>query len=158
MTGRATFGVKARYLLASAGGVTIVGACACGVLLVQAGGASAVPAVRPATAGSNQTSAEHGQYRNGLYSAVGHYATPGGNESIGVTVAVVNQQITGVDVKVEATSPTARQFQEQFRTRILPAIISKDLASAKVSRVAGASLTSVGFNDALQRIRAAANA
>ena len=151
-------GNKSRFLAASFGGLAIVGASATGVLIVQSGGAVSVLAVRSDPSGSPEQPGPQNQYRNGLYSAVGHYATPGGDESIGVTVQVVNQQITGVDVRVEAASPTARQFQEQFRTRILSAVLSKDLASAKVSRVAGASLTSVGFNDALRRIRTGANA
>ena len=146
-------GNASRFLLSSIGGLAIVGACAAGVWAVQAVGNAAAASVRTQSATTSGNDNLVSGYRDGSYSAVGRYATPGGDESIGVTVQIVHQRITAVAVAVEAKSPTARQFQEQFSTRILPAIVSKDLASVGVSRVAGASLTSLGFNNALQKIR-----
>ena len=151
-------GTSSRFLLSSLSGLAIVGACAAGVLAVQAGGNAAAASVRTQSATSGRIDNLVSGYRDGSFSAVGRYATPGGDESIGVTVQIAHQRITAVAVAVEAKSPTAMQFQEQFSTRILPAIVSRDLASAGVSRVAGASLTSLGFNNALQQIRTNAHA
>lgn len=147
-------GDKVRYLIATMGGVVLVGTCASGVLAVQSNGASATASVRAVGVRPGPVTDRAKLYRNGVYSAVGRYATPGGDESIGVVVQIGDQKVIAVTVQVEAESPTARQFQEQFRSRVLPSIVSKDIATARVSRVAGASLTSLGFNDALERIRA----
>lgn len=92
-------------------------------------------------------------YRDGRYSADGTYLTPGGDESIGVTVVVAQGLVTEATVRVDALSPTARQFQIQFGTGVAAAVVGRDLADLSVTRVAGASLTSVGFDDALTRIR-----
>jgi len=92
-------------------------------------------------------------YRNGRYTATGHYLTPGGNESIAVSIDVEGDMVAASTIEVEATSPTARQFQEQFRTTIAGRVTARPLSGLSVSRVSGASLTSLGFNDALAKIR-----
>lgn len=64
--------------------------------------------------------------------------------------------VTSVVARTEALSPTARQFQEQFRVSVAAQVVARPLASVSVDVVAGASLTSSGFNDALAGIRAEA--
>lgn len=96
------------------------------------------------------------QYKDGSYAAQGGYLTPGGAESIGVRLNVSGDQIVSAEVEVEASSPTARQFQRQFATRYASQVVARDLASVDISRLAGASLTSLGFENALTRIKAAA--
>lgn len=97
-------------------------------------------------------------YRDGTYAATGHYLTPGGDESIGVSLTLVCGKVTASRVRVEAASPTARQFQVQFATRYANRVVSRDIADLNLSRVAGASLTSLGFDDAATQIRSAARA
>ena len=96
------------------------------------------------------------QFRDGTYSAQGNYLTPGGDEAIGVRLTVASGRVVRSRVEVEATSPTAQQFQRQFASRYAAEVVSRDLASLGVSRVAGASLTSLGFDNALATIKAAA--
>lgn len=92
-------------------------------------------------------------YHDGRYIATGHYTTPGGAESILVTLELTDGTVTGAQVRTEALSPTARQFQDQFRTHVAAQVVGRKLSSLSVSRVAGASLTSIGFNDALAKVK-----
>lgn len=148
----------------------MVGLAAGGVLLAQSGGAGPgapsltarppdpssldLPAHDAATmAEGSHVESTPGVYRDGQYTSDGSYLTPGGDESIGVTVVVAHGLVTDAVVRTEASSPTARQFQVQFQAGIAAAVTGRDLAGLAVTRVAGASLTSVGFNDALTRIR-----
>lgn len=161
----------ARFWVSSMGGAAVVGLAAGGVLWAQSGGAGpGSPAVLPGSGGAAAASgspvrasgntdgagpsvAAAGVYRDGQYSQDGAYLTPGGDESIGVTLVVARGLVTDAVVRTEASSPTARQFQVQFQSGIAAAVVGRDLAGLAVTRVAGASLTSVGFNDALARIR-----
>lgn len=93
------------------------------------------------------------RYRDGSYVAQGRYLTPGGAEAIGVQLKVAGGRIVTSEIQVEATSPTARQFQRQFATRLATRVLSQPLAAVSVTRVAGASLTSLGFDNALAQIR-----
>jgi len=95
-------------------------------------------------------------YRDGTYRVLGHYETPGGSETLGVSVTLAAGRVTDAAVTVEAKSPTARQFQDQFTSRYASQVVARDLSTVKVSRVAGASLTSVGFNRAIAQIRSTA--
>lgn len=158
--------LRIRSWLAAAGGLAVVGACTGGVLVVQAQGASATPAIRssqaaavpsadPSTGSMTISTGSHlaSVYRNGSYTESGRYTTPGGAESILVTLELDNGAVSGVQMRTEAKSPTAKQFQNQFQQRLVSAVVGRDISSLSVSRVAGASLTSIGFNDALTRIK-----
>lgn len=70
-----------------------------------------------------------------------------------MTLELDNGAVSGVQMRTEAKSPTAKQFQNQFQQRLVSAVVGRDISSLSVSRVAGASLTSIGFNDALTRIK-----
>lgn len=151
---------KSRLLLAGLGGLAVAGSAAGGVLLVQsAQPADASPSVRVAqqlpspAVGSSLPGAAGTVFRDGDYASTGRYLTPGGNESIEVTLRVRGGVITAATSRTEALSPTARQFQEQFRVAIAAQVVARPLSSVTVDVVAGASLTSLGFNDALARIR-----
>lgn len=152
---------KSRLWLSLLGGIATVGVCVGAVLQVSSGEPSAVPSVRlpvvgvPAvsSSGAGKAAASISLYRNGRYTATGHYLTPGGNESIAVSIDVQADAVAASAIQVEATSPTARQFQQQFRTTIASHITARPLSTLSVSRVSGASLTSLGFNDALAKVR-----
>lgn len=173
-------GPRHRYLVGALGGLALVGASIGGLHLVQSASEPltaasitgsfpptcmlrgsvtmcAQPRSVPAAAGTPGTMRVT-PYRDGVYAVTGHYLTPGGSESIGVTLTLVAGVVTAADVKVEATSPTARQFQDQFASRYATGVVAKDLSTVSVSRVAGASLTSVGFNDAITQIQSSAHA
>lgn len=102
---------------------------------------------------SADTSAE---YADGAYSAEGEYVSPAGPSKILVEITIQNDSIAAVTVTPEQTDPTAKGFQTQFANGIADLIVGRDIDILDVSRVGGSSLTSGGFNDALEKIKAEA--
>jgi hypothetical protein len=113
--------------------------------------------VSPASGqGSADGSADGGSYADGTYTAKGSYATPEAIESITVTVTLVDDVITDVEVEGAPTRPESSTFQGMFIGGIADQVVGKDIDEISVSRVAGSSLTSGGFNGAIEQIRAEA--
>lgn len=92
-------------------------------------------------------------YKDGTYSANGSYATPGGTESIKVTIILNGGNIASSDVINQADSRESREYQADFTANYKQQVDGKKLANLVLSRVAGSSLTSRGFNEALNDIR-----
>jgi Uncharacterized protein conserved in bacteria len=90
-------------------------------------------------------------YVDGNYMATGQYGSL--PSSIGVSVTLKDDVITAVKVTPHATNVTSRDYQERFAEAIPAIVIGRDIDEVNVSRVAGASGTSDGFNDAIQRIK-----
>jgi uncharacterized protein with FMN-binding domain len=109
----------------------------------------------PAEASSD---AAAGAYNDGSYDAEGSYQSPGGNESIKVSITLADDVVTDVTVTPEATSGNAAQYQKAFAGGIGEVVVGKKIDDLEVSKVAGSSLTSGGFNDALETIKADAAA
>lgn len=103
-------------------------------------------------AGSSGTPA----YADGTYTAEGSYATPETVETISVTVTLEDDVITAVDVVGDPQRPESEQYQGEFIGGVSDAVVGKDIDEIQVSRVAGSSLTSGGFNDAIEAIKAEA--
>ncbi len=162
----------ARYLLGSLGGLTLLAGSVGSVLALDHSGDPAVASLSDMAVSACEHAAAvtactgPGQavipadviFKDGTYGADGRYATPGGEETIGVLVSVHSGAVTAVSVEVHALSPTARQFQVQFSTLFADAVVGRALKDVELSRVAGASLTSVGFNDAIAQIAEQAHA
>lgn len=166
-----------RYVLASLGGLAVVSASVSGLQLLQTsrpqGAGASISGMLPRGCTVRGTLASCRQaptatvtpasgnpsaaiYRDGVYDVTGHYLTPGGAETIGVDVTLLHGAVTASSVQVEAVSPTARQFQVQFASRYASRVNARQIAGMNLTRVAGASLTSVGFDDAIARVKAAA--
>ena len=92
-------------------------------------------------------------YSDGTYSATGSYISPGGRESLDLTVTIKDGVITDTSIVTKATDRTAQQYQEQFTDNYKTLVVGKKVDGLSLSRVAGSSLTSNGFNDALDEIR-----
>ena len=58
----------------------------------------------------------------------------------------------------EATDPQAKRHQAEFSDGIAAAVVGKSIDEISVDRVAGSSLTSGGFNAAIETIKAEAQA
>ena len=104
------------------------------------------------------TSAVSGPYADGTYEAKGSYTAPSGTESVDVTITLKGNVITAVTVVGEATNPTAKLHQGEFVAGISDVVVGKDIDSIKVDKVGGSSLTSGGFNKAVEEIKADAAA
>lgn len=105
------------------------------------------------TSGSNASS---GTYSDGTYTASAGYQAPSGTESITVELTVADGTVTAVNVSQQATDREAQEFQARFASGVSSAVVGKELSGLSVSRVSGSSLTSNGFNAALEDIRAQA--
>ncbi|HEY8886069.1 MAG TPA: hypothetical protein VIM31_01035 [Candidatus Microsaccharimonas sp.] len=97
-------------------------------------------------------------YKDGTYNATGSYASPGGRQSIELTVTLKDGIITSTSLVTDATDGNARDYQSQFASNYKGLIVGKNVDRVALSRVAGSSLTSNGFNDALDQIKTDAKA
>lgn len=95
-------------------------------------------------------------YKNGTYTAVGNYVSPGGREEFSVTLTLANGVINDSSVVVESGIPTSVQFQTEFASNYKQFVIGKSIEDLKLTKVAGSSLTPIGFNDAVAKIKAQA--
>lgn len=92
-------------------------------------------------------------YEDGTYEAEGFYSTPGGTDSIVLTVELENGVIVDTELEQRPTSGNAEEFQSRFASGYEELVVGRDIDEVRLSRVAGSSLTSNGFNDALEKIR-----
>lgn len=120
------------------------------------GGADTGPS---ATSDAGETgSSGDGSYTDGTYTAEGSYATPESVESIIVTVTLEGDAITDVEVSGDPQRSESVQYQGQFIGGIADEVVGQDIDEIAVSRVAGSSLTSGGFNQAIEAIKSEAAA
>jgi uncharacterized protein with FMN-binding domain len=91
-------------------------------------------------------------FKDGTYTASGNYSTPGGRESVTVTVTLKNNIVTDVNTTGSATRGDSAEYQSAFLSGYKSQVVGKSINSISLSRVAGSSLTSDGFNKALDSI------
>jgi len=99
-----------------------------------------------------------GGYADGTYTAEGTYATPESVETISVTVTLQDDVITDVEVTGNPQKRESEEYQGKFIGGIAAVVVGQDIDDIQVSRVAGSSLTSGGFNDAIETIKSEAAA
>lgn len=109
------------------------------------------------TTGGSETAAidstDTSQYKDGTYAATGSYLSPGGRESIELTVTIKDGVITDTTLATEAASRDSKEYQALFTNNYKELVVGKKVNGLSLSRVAGSSLTSNGFNNALDEIR-----
>ena len=101
------------------------------------------------------TSAASG-YKDGTYSADGNYVSPNGTETVGVELTLSGGTVSEVNITQHPSNPNTRKFQGEFAGGIKAQIVGKKLDELNVSKVAGSSLTSGGFNEAVEKIKSEA--
>ncbi|WP_374946659.1 hypothetical protein [Agreia sp.] len=106
------------------------------------------------TTESTEAAAASSAYADGEYSAEGEYTSPGGKETIGVSLTLTGDVITAVTVTPESTNPNGKKYQGEFADGIAAVVVGKSIDDLEVSKVAGSSLTSGGFTDAVDQIKA----
>ena len=112
----------------------------------------------PGDTGNGSNGSDGGAYADGTYTAEGAYQTPESVEQISVTVTLESDIITAVEVVGDPQKSESEEYQAQFIGGIADVVVGKDIDEISVSRVAGSSLTSGGFNQAIQAIKAEAAA
>jgi uncharacterized protein with FMN-binding domain len=111
-----------------------------------------------ATSAAPSAAAGAASYKDGTYSADGNYVSPNGTETVGVTVTLAGGAVSDVQITQHPSNPNTRKFQGEFAGGIQSQIVGKKLDEIKVSKVAGSSLTSGGFNQAVEKIKSEAGA
>lgn len=101
-----------------------------------------------------QAPAVPASYADGSYSAEGGYQSPNGPELVEVSLTLAGGVVTAVEVTPQATNSTSKRYQSEFAGGIAAETIGKPIDELDVSRIAGSSLTSGGFNEALASIKA----
>lgn len=93
------------------------------------------------------------EYKDGTYAAVGDYTSPGGSESIDVSLTIKDSVVTDATVTAKAVNPNSKEYQAKFISGYKAEVVGKSLAQLQLGAVAGSSLTPKGFNDALADIK-----
>lgn len=107
---------------------------------------------------SNSTSTASSAYKDGTYTSSDSYSSPGGIEGIDVSVTISNGVITAATIDQEANNHESEEYQDAFASSFKSKVVGKAIESLSLSRISGASLTTDGFNDALDEIRSQAQA
>lgn len=97
-------------------------------------------------------------FRDGAYSATGNYASPGGSESIDVTLSLKENVVTSVVVTPKAENPASKNWQARFISGVEKVVVGKKISEINLNEVSGSSLTPKGFMDALEKIKMEAGA
>ncbi|OOB89264.1 FMN-binding protein [Rathayibacter sp. VKM Ac-2630] len=167
MTAKTTTPVRyALTLLAGAGTLAALAACSSTATAgtdsaeetTGSSSAAAEPTTASTEAATGDVAAGDSAYADGTYDAEGAYTSPGGNETVGVELTLEGGVVTAVTVTPQSENPTGEQYQERFAGGIAGEVVGVPLDELDVSVVSGSSLTSGGFNDAVETIKADAAA
>jgi hypothetical protein len=84
------------------------------------------------------------------------YTSPGGAESIDVTLTLKDGVVEEAEVVSNATRPISKQMQTSFIGGYKELVVGKKLDEINLTKVSASSLTPKGFNDAVEKIKAQA--
>lgn len=110
------------------------------------------------TDSANSAADSSATFKDGTYTATGSYQTPGGQESIDLTVTLSGNTITDAKVVQNASGGEAAEYQSKFASGYKSLVVGKKITDVSLTRVAGSSLTPVGFNNAISDIENQAKA
>lgn len=122
----------------------------------SAGSSAAAPSSASPSGTASSLASSGSAYKDGTYSADGTYVSPNGTETVGVELTLASGTVTAVNITQHPSNPNTRKFQGEFTGGIAAQIVGKSIDELNVSKVAGSSLTSGGFNKALETIKAEA--
>jgi uncharacterized protein with FMN-binding domain len=148
-----------KSLFVGVAGLSLVGTVA-GCAPSATSPAVSTPAATSATTSAPSsplaTSGTAAGYKDGTYSADGNYVSPNGTETVGVELTLADGAVSAVKITEHPTNPNTKKFQGEFAGGIQAQVVGKKLDELNVSKVAGSSLTSGGFNDAVEKIKSQA--
>lgn len=146
--------VRASAALTAAAGIALLAGCT--PTASEAEEPEATPSESSGSTGSDAATSGSGTYADGTYTAEGSYATPESVETITVTVTLEDDIVTDVEVTGDPQKRESQQYQSQFIGGIADVVVGEDIDDLQVSRVAGSSLTSGGFTEAIDAIKSEA--
>ena len=138
--------------------VVVIGLIVGGIILLQPKDSATTKDGTTSNTSQNESTGDStadasANYKDGTYSADGTYTSPGGNEEIAVTITITDGKVTNSSVTPKAASRESRDHQDDFVDGYKVLVTDKELATLNLGRVSGSSLTSRGFNQALDDIR-----
>ena len=148
--------VRAGAVFSAAAGIALLAGCA--ATASEAEEPAPAPDQESTDSGSTGAGGGSGVYADGTYTAEGAYSTPESVETITVTVTLEDDVVTDVEVTGDPQKRESEQYQGRFIGGIADVVIGQDIDDIQVSRVAGSSLTSGGFNKAIEAIKSEAAA
>jgi uncharacterized protein with FMN-binding domain len=123
-----------------------------------ASNASNAASTSSTSSSSSDSSASNNSYKDGTYSASGSYTTPETQEEIKVTVTLKDGKVSDVSASTDPQARESQEWQSRFLSGYKQLVVGKSIDSIKLSRVSGSSLTSGGFNKAINTIKQQAKA
>ncbi len=142
--------------LSLAGTVAGCAPSATGTTPAAPAGSSAESSAAAPSAGASSLATSGSTYKDGTYSADGNYVSPNGTETVGVELTLAAGKVTDVNITQHPSNPNTRKFQGEFASGIAAQVVGKNINELNVSKVAGSSLTSGGFNQAVEQIKSEA--
>ncbi|MDB5184130.1 MAG: hypothetical protein JWO07_811 [Candidatus Saccharibacteria bacterium] len=91
------------------------------------------------------------QYQDGQYTATGLYA--GGKKNIIVRLSLNSGKITEVEITPTSTIKISLNLQKKFAIAIPDVVVGKSIDDVVLDKLAGSSLTTKGFNDAIAQVK-----
>jgi uncharacterized protein with FMN-binding domain len=152
--------VRAGIALVGVAGIVTLAGCAGGADAATEDDTTTASQAPAATGSTDETgdAAATGAYADGTYTAEGSYRTPESTETIEVTITLESDVITAVEVEGDPQAPQSEQYQGRFIGGIADEVVGQSIDEISVDRVAGSSLTSGGFNEAVETIKSEAAA
>jgi uncharacterized protein with FMN-binding domain len=126
----------------------------------SAASSAADPSTPSASTGaaSSAPSASAASFKDGTYTALGKYVSPGGPSAVDVTLTVKKNVVSAVKVVPKAENSTAQSYESRFASGVSAQVVGRRLDELNVTKVSGSSLTSQGFDRAVEAIAARAKA
>ncbi len=109
---------------------------------------------KPSRGTTSSTSASG--YKDGDHNATSTYESPGGEESVSVKLTLADGSITSVSTTAKSNVAEAKDYQNQFLAAYKSQVVGKKITDVNLTRIAGSSLTSIGFNSAIDKIKSEA--
>ena len=143
-----------KMVLSSAAATILLLTAACGGESDDSTSDSGSPSESTTDAAEDTSSDVATTYTPGDYAAEGSYQTPGGQQSVEVEVTLAEDgTISAVTVTPQADGGNSEQFQTKFAGGIADEVVGTKIDDLDVSKVSGSSLTSSGFNAAIDEIK-----
>ncbi len=102
---------------------------------------------------STSATSQKSKYKDGTYTAMGSYNSPGGPDDLTVSVTLKDDIIVDSTVTNGAHDPKSTRIQNDFIANYKPFVTGKNIDEVYLTKVSGSSLTGAGFNDALAKIK-----
>jgi uncharacterized protein with FMN-binding domain len=162
---------RRRTIYASLAGWTLLGTAGLGLAACSSSAAESADTTSAAATTAEATTAATSEaateatgeaaastYQDGTYTATGTYTSPGGTEEVTITLTIADDVITAATAEGGATRPPSSQYQSEFVNNFAALIIGQDIDDVSLDKVAGSSLTSGGFDAAVETIKTDAQA